>query len=665
MKSTLLLLTLTLFTYFTQAQYTLTDEDVYIEDGVITSCYVRNAGDATHLIIPDTLEQQEIIGIGPGTFYMDEQWEKVTFPESLLFIQSSVFNSATLNELILPPNIRFVGDFAFNQLSIKEITIPKGVNYIGGSAFQSCGIESTIFEEPSSIRLIGGGAFHNNYYLDIVLPENIDPKFSEYYDSNGKNYQPYDVIEEDDFWTNAYYSRIPERVMGANDLILKDDTIIFGDYFKHTIIPDSINGKVITTIGKQAFYGHSIDSLTLPYGIQNVLEEAFHYNDFQHLTIPKTVTFIGEGAFSHCNISNIFIPKNITKILDRTFYRSYSKSITLPVGLETIGKLAFGSNFCSDINIPQTVSFIDKEAFDIINKDYYLDKGYDLYDKIDLPHPVIKEGYEFTHWENENGTTIAAIEDFETSYSAQFVETAFFQVSGTVLIDEPDATFIDLSGDFNGVAPVNSDSIFSFRLNAGRNMTITPNKEGYVFQPENYVINDIQADISDIYFSASRLDYQINFLAAGNGTIKGESYQNIIHGHKTTAIEAIPSTDYKFNGWYFDEDSLYTNMNPLTITVTQDYNLTAKFSLAVGVYNTEKTTTIAYPNPVQDNLTIQAEYPIQRVKVYNSLGVCIINKSINNLNIFEIQDLSQHIQGMAFIQILGISQQELIKVIVE
>jgi uncharacterized repeat protein (TIGR02543 family) len=282
-----------------------------------------------------------------------------------------------------------------------------------------------------------------------------------------------------------------------------------------------------------------------------------------------------------------------------------------------------------------------------------------------LPNPIIKEGYVFNHWENEKGDIVEVIDDFELSYSAQFTETDYYQVSGTVMIDEPNATFIDLSGDFENVETVNLDSSFSFKLNAGRSMTLTPNKVGYIFQPEKYVINNIQTNLGNIHFSASRLDYQINFLAGDNGTIKGESYQNIIHGYKTTVVEAIPNSGYNFEGWYFNEDSLFTVMNPLTITVTQDYSLTAKFTQTVGVLNYEKTNTITYPNPVRGNLNVQAEYDIHMIKVYNSLGKCILNQSINNQKVFEIQNLSQYINGIAYIQLLGKSKQEFIKIIVE
>lgn len=385
----------------------------------------------------------------------------------------------------------------------------------------------------------------------------------------------------------------------------------------------------------------------------------------QNLKIPQTINFIGKGAFSVCNISSIAIPKSITNIPDEAFYLNYSKTISLPVGLEKIGGKAFFNNLCSSIKIPNTVRFIDKEAFEISNKELVEDNGHDLYDEIELPNPVIKEGYVFTHWVNEYGEIVEVIDDFKLSYSAQFAETDYYQVSGEVFIDEPDATFIDLNGDFEAVKFVHLDSSFNFNLNAGRTITLTPNKEGYVFQPESYVINDIQEGISNIYFYASRLDYDINFFTDENGLIKGESYQNILHGKKTTAVEAIPNSDCQFEGWFINEDSLFSIMNPLTITVTKDYNLVAKFTKTVDVLNYNQSTVIAYPNPVIKDIRIQTKYAINRVKVYNSLGNCILNNNINNLTNFKIEDLSKHTKGIVYIQLLGGAQQEIIKIIVE
>lgn len=272
MKNSLILLTLFLVSYYTHAQYTLQDADVVVKNGIILNRFFSLPTESTHIIIPEELDGQKVIGLGPSIFYMNDQIEKVTFPESLIFIQSGAFTDGALKELIFPSNLRFIGDFSFDGLDITDIIIPKSVKYIGASAFQSCDIQSAIFEEPSNIRLIGNGAFHNNFNLQIVLPDNNAGDFIEYYDSKGRKYQSKDIINENSFWDNAYYSNILERPMDTNDLILTNDTIVFGDYFKQTIIPDSINDMAITTIGREAFLRHSIEELSLPYGVTAILE---------------------------------------------------------------------------------------------------------------------------------------------------------------------------------------------------------------------------------------------------------------------------------------------------------------------------------------------------------------------------------------------------------
>jgi uncharacterized repeat protein (TIGR02543 family) len=88
----------------------------------------------------------------------------------------------------------------------------------------------------------------------------------------------------------------------------------------NVVIPSSVNGKPVTSIGSNAFAGCSMGSVT----------------------IPNSVTYIGFAAFSNCNLL---------------------ADVRLGSGVTTIGKSAFIFSGLGHIVIPASVTTIDQYAF--------------------------------------------------------------------------------------------------------------------------------------------------------------------------------------------------------------------------------------------------------------------------------------------------------------
>ncbi|MBI9086842.1 MAG: tandem-95 repeat protein, partial [Desulfobacterales bacterium] len=67
----------------------------------------------------------------------------------------------------------------------------------------------------------------------------------------------------------------------------------------------------------------------------------------------------------------------------------------------------------------------------------------------------------------------------------------------------------------------------------------------------------------------------VNFTAGANGSITGDTVQELFPGYDTSAVTAVPDAHYHFGGWSGDVSSMD---NPLTVTgVIQDLNIAANF----------------------------------------------------------------------------------------
>ena len=162
------------------------------------------------------------------------------------------------------------------------------------------------------------------------------------------------------------------------------------------VIPGTINGKKVTSIGESAFVGHSeltsveipsgvtsigesvfencanLESVNIPASVTEIGNRAFAYcNSITSIEIPLGVTSIGDNVFEHCvNLTSVSIPASVTKIGYETFINCSSlTSIEIPSSVVSIGERAFIS--CSKlkgIKIPSSVTSIGNKAFAVCEK---------------------------------------------------------------------------------------------------------------------------------------------------------------------------------------------------------------------------------------------------------------------------------------------------------
>ena len=100
------------------------------------------------------------------------------------------------------------------------------------------------------------------------------------------------------------------------------------------IIPGTIEGKPVTSIGEDAFFEcEFLTSITIPEGVTSIGDWAFdECYALRTVTIPDSVTSIGDLAFYCCeNLTSIIIPDSVTSIGEGAFSKC-STLTTIEVG---------------------------------------------------------------------------------------------------------------------------------------------------------------------------------------------------------------------------------------------------------------------------------------------------------------------------------------------
>ena len=133
------------------------------------------------------------------------------------------------------------------------------------------------------------------------------------------------------------------------------------------VVPDTIDGKKVTSIGTRALSYKAYKSLVIPEGVTTIGSFAcMNCTALEKVTIPSTVQTIERDAFSSCKkLNNVVVPDSVTKLGDLAFNSCESLSkITLSKNLTYIGMNTFGRcTSLTHIDIPSSVTYIGAYAF--------------------------------------------------------------------------------------------------------------------------------------------------------------------------------------------------------------------------------------------------------------------------------------------------------------
>ncbi len=232
------------------------------------------------------------VGDGENAAIASQGVTNVTIPAmvdgfQVTSIDYRAFSWTELETISLPNTLKFISTDAFYATGqLKEITIPESVVEIGENAFTGCQITELII--PKGLTVIKQGAINSCLELNSIKVDEANPKYDSRNNCNA-------IIET------------------------ATNTLITGT----TTVPQGVE-----IIGKKAFFGLPIESITIPNSVKVIGEQSFMCCEkLKQIDFPDGLTTIGDEAFNQCmGLNTLFIPKSVTSIEPMTF--CYCENLT-------------------------------------------------------------------------------------------------------------------------------------------------------------------------------------------------------------------------------------------------------------------------------------------------------------------------------------------------
>ena len=116
------------------------------------------------------------------------------------------------------------------------------------------------------------------------------------------------------------------------------------------VIPQTIDGIPVKSIGTRAFSDMGITSLVLEEGLIDILYYSFEKNKISNLIIPDSVEFIAAEAFANNEIKTLHLGRSLNWLSSRAFMNNLIEGlIIIPDNVERLSAQVFENNFITEI----------------------------------------------------------------------------------------------------------------------------------------------------------------------------------------------------------------------------------------------------------------------------------------------------------------------------
>lgn len=296
---------------------------------------------------------------------INAEWAEV-FNVSNGTITSLTQKGTTLSDIIIPStidgnDITSIGIETFaNNTVIKSVTIAKSVTSIGSYAFSNCtSLDLIVFEgSEEEWNTVSKGDYWDQNVLAIVVYSVVEDWESVFLYSDGK------IMGLTEYGKTVSNIIIPATLGGE-----KVTSIEGGVFYESEIIENVIIGNNVTYIGVHAFAYSSINNVMILDSVTTIDELAFYACvNLEKVIIGNGVETIGTSAFQNCeSIIKLTMGNNVKHIGDSAFDLCMQlKEIIIPESVERIDMNAFNSCYAlEEIIIPNNVTHIEGGAFQV------------------------------------------------------------------------------------------------------------------------------------------------------------------------------------------------------------------------------------------------------------------------------------------------------------
>ncbi|MDY2720583.1 MAG: leucine-rich repeat protein [Candidatus Faecousia sp.] len=279
--------------------------------------------------------------------------------------------------LVIGEGITSVGQYCFHQCRLASVSLPQSLTRIRGNAFKEC-LGFTSIEIPANVTVVEGNSFYEaNHLKTVVLHEGLQSIGPHAFRANAITTLelPSTLVNWSNAAVNCQGSLKEITVAEGNPSLAVVDNALYrlnaasdtyelvlyasGSMKKALTIPETINGKKVTSIIAYSFYASSYPKeVTIPSSVNKIESYSFQNSSVGKVTLESTFLSNSKYAFINAGMLTEIDFSNLQGIIPEMFLSSTAiQTITIPEEVTS-----FGHNFLSETTYLKNIYYDAKSA---------------------------------------------------------------------------------------------------------------------------------------------------------------------------------------------------------------------------------------------------------------------------------------------------------------